>query len=71
MNYVVPLSDIGLADVPAVGMKAAVLGDLRHAGFRVPDGFVITTEALLDTLGDTEPGLDPDTSALPFRRCLT
>ena len=38
----VPLKRIGLADVAAVGRKAAVLGELVAAGFEVPDGVVVT-----------------------------
>ena len=37
------LEAIGGTDVPEVGGKAARLGDLKRQGFRVPDGFVITT----------------------------
>ncbi|RSM44896.1 pyruvate, phosphate dikinase [Amycolatopsis balhimycina DSM 5908] len=64
MDYVLPLSDIALDDVPEVGMKAAVLGDLRRGGFRVPDGFAVTTAALHDALGAAEPGTA--VTELPF-----
>jgi pyruvate,water dikinase len=40
------LSRIRLADSVEVGRKAAVLGELRHAGFRVPAGFAISSGAL-------------------------
>ncbi|MEU0566614.1 PEP/pyruvate-binding domain-containing protein [Nonomuraea sp. NPDC005983] len=53
MNYVVALSEIGLGQVPRVGRKA-VLGELRQAGFPVPDGFVVTTDALEAGLAGTE-----------------
>ena len=43
--YVVPLHDLRRADVSRVGAKAANLGELTHAGFPVPDGFAVTTQA--------------------------
>jgi len=43
--YVVPLRDLTRADVSRVGAKAANLGELLHAGFPVPDGFALTTQA--------------------------
>lgn len=43
---VLPLSDIGLADIHEVGGKMANLGEVfRYAGLPVPDGFAITAEA--------------------------
>ena len=36
-----PLSDVGLEQIREVGGKAARLGELARAGFRVPDGFVL------------------------------
>ena len=44
-RLVVPLSHVTRADAPSVGQKAANLGDLRQAGFAVPDGVVLTTRA--------------------------
>ena len=43
--YVVPLQDLRRANVNRVGAKAANLGELARAGFPVPDGFALTTEA--------------------------
>jgi len=43
--YVVDLHDLTRADLPQVGRKAAVLGELKRAGFSVPDGTVLTVEA--------------------------
>jgi len=43
--YVLPLQDVKRADVSRVGAKAANLGELARAGFPVPDGFAVTTEA--------------------------
>ncbi|MEP7104307.1 MAG: PEP/pyruvate-binding domain-containing protein [Chloroflexota bacterium] len=40
-----PLADLGLDDLPIAGGKAARLGHLAHAGFRVPDGFVVLAGA--------------------------
>jgi len=42
---VVPLSALRAGDIAVAGGKGANLGELIHAGFPVPDGFVITTEA--------------------------
>jgi pyruvate,water dikinase len=38
-------ADIRLASRPTVGGKGASLGELTHAGIRVPPGFVVTTSA--------------------------
>ena len=43
--YVMRLHDLRRADVNRVGAKAANLGELAHAGFPVPDGFALTTQA--------------------------
>jgi hypothetical protein len=43
--YVLPLYDLTRTDVGCVGAKAANLGELARAGFPVPDGFAITTQA--------------------------
>ena len=45
MKTVAPLSDLGRDDVATAGGKAANLGELVRAGFPVPNGFVVTTEA--------------------------
>ena len=37
----VSLDEIGATDAPRVGGKAANLGELKRAGFKVPDGFVV------------------------------
>ncbi len=42
---VVPLSTFGAQDLAVAGGKGANLGELIRAGFPVPDGFVITTDA--------------------------
>src|SRR5918911_1603212 len=43
--YILPLDTLTRADAHRAGAKAATLGDLTCAGFPVPDGFVLTTEA--------------------------
>src|SRR6266576_6563855 len=42
---VVPLDTLDRTSLPAVGGKAANLGELIRAGFAVPSGFCITTVA--------------------------
>ena len=49
-GLVLALDEVGSADAPRVGRKAATLGALRRAGFPVPDGVVVATEALACTL---------------------
>lgn len=61
--YILPLNEIGPGDGPRVGGKAAGLARLIAAGFDVPAGFCVTTEAFrahLDAAGidaaPEEPG---------------
>ncbi|HEX6678219.1 MAG TPA: PEP/pyruvate-binding domain-containing protein, partial [Actinomycetes bacterium] len=49
-GLVLPLDEVGSADAARVGRKAATLGELRRAGFPVPQGVVLTTGALARTL---------------------
>jgi phosphoenolpyruvate synthase/pyruvate phosphate dikinase len=54
MKAVRALRDVSGADFASVGSKAANLAELVHHGYRVPEGFVITTEVyarLLETDG--------------------
>jgi rifampicin phosphotransferase len=44
VNVVVPLDAVDAADAARVGGKAANLGELKKAGFKVPDGFVVIGE---------------------------
>lgn len=44
-RLVVPLAALGAQDLAVAGGKGANLGELIRAGFPVPEGFVITTEA--------------------------
>ncbi|MDF1522419.1 MAG: PEP/pyruvate-binding domain-containing protein [Trueperaceae bacterium] len=50
-TYAVPLDELRATDLPFVGGKGANLGELRHAGFAVPDGFSVTTNAFVSFLG--------------------
>jgi pyruvate,water dikinase len=55
-HLVLSLDEVGLADAPRAGRKAATLGELKRAGFPVPGGVVLTTGALERTLAAA--GLD-------------
>ena len=44
-NLVLSLDDLSKEEVGIAGGKGANLGEMRKAGFPVPDGFVVTTEA--------------------------
>ena len=44
-TYTIPLQDIRREDFSLVGKKALGLAELKRAGFDVPDGFCVTTEA--------------------------
>src|SRR5438309_7430259 len=44
-SYIRFLDDLSISDVGVAGGKGANLGEMRKAGFTVPDGFVVTTEA--------------------------
>ncbi len=46
MIPVLDLSDIRITDIPLVGPKMARLGQLASAGWPVPDGYVVSVEAL-------------------------
>jgi rifampicin phosphotransferase len=50
-QYVLDLTEVDRTTAPAVGGKGANLGDLKRAGFaRVPDGFVVTTDAFREVM---------------------
>jgi pyruvate,water dikinase len=61
---VVPFRSLGLEDVERAGGKAAHLGDLLRAGFPVPDGFAITTEAFDAVVGARREVEPEDVAAL-------
>jgi phosphoenolpyruvate synthase/pyruvate phosphate dikinase len=45
MDRIMMLDAVRAGDEAAVGVKAAFLGELLAAGFRVPAGFVMTVDA--------------------------
>jgi pyruvate,water dikinase len=44
-RWIIPLAEAADSDQHLVGGKAAKLAQLRRAGFRVPNGFCVTTRA--------------------------
>jgi len=44
-KFVVWFRDVGREDIPLVGGKGANLGEMTKAGFPVPNGFIVTSEA--------------------------
>ncbi|MCB9676909.1 MAG: phosphoenolpyruvate synthase [Alphaproteobacteria bacterium] len=54
MEWVVGFDRIGHADLPRVGGKGANLGEMTAAGFPVPDGFCVTTDAFTAFLASAE-----------------
>ncbi|MET1043518.1 MAG: PEP/pyruvate-binding domain-containing protein, partial [Microbacteriaceae bacterium] len=56
--YITRFGELGRADIAVAGGKGANLGELVGAGFAVPDGFVLTTDAY-QAFVDAN-GLDPD-----------
>ena len=65
-RFVIPFSQLGIADVPLVGGKNASLGEmyqhLNPAGVKVPDGFAITADAYRHFLH--QEGLDEQIAAI-------
>ena len=53
--WVLPLDQVGRDDLSRAGGKGANLGELLRAGFRVPDGFVVTTAAFTAAAGGPTP----------------
>jgi pyruvate,water dikinase len=45
MSYTIPFSQLNKTNIPTAGGKGANLGEMTTAGFLVPAGFVLTTEA--------------------------
>ena len=62
---VVDLAELSADSVAAVGGKAANLGELIRAGFDVPPGFCVTTEAYRQAVRGTsvEDGTPTDAAA--------
>lgn len=61
---ILPLRDIEASDGPRVGMKALRLAELARAGFEVPDGFVVTTDAL-DAFSRAGGGAEGSSAPVP------
>ena len=63
------LDDVGIDDVAQLGGKAATLAELKRAGFSVPEGVVVTTEALAQALASAGLGAaagSEDVEAIPL-----
>ena len=58
-QYVYPFSKGDGKNKKLLGGKGANLCEMTQIGLRVPPGFVITTEACLDHLGQKKSGLNP------------
>ena len=61
------LDDAGAEDSGQFGGKAATLAELKRAGFPVPEGFVVTTDALAQALASA--GLGAGLGWRTLRRC--
>ena len=66
MEIVLPFAAIDHSSVAVAGGKAANLGELTQAGFPVPPGFCVTTEAY--ALVAEEAGLEPMLAKLATAR---
>jgi rifampicin phosphotransferase len=64
-----PIDQVSTAERDAVGGKGANLGELAHARFPVPDGFILTTTAY--TLAARAARLDPREPVAAARRLTT
>lgn len=54
LQLVAPLRQFTREKIAAAGVKAAILGELMQAGFQVPPGFVIASQAYdlwIETIG--------------------
>src|SRR3954454_22297899 len=78
MALVVPLGRVDKSSIAVVGGKAQNLGVLTAAGFAVPAGFVVTTEAYelavgdrVDALLDAGPSLEPGPVAQRVRATVS
>ncbi|MDF1540921.1 MAG: PEP/pyruvate-binding domain-containing protein, partial [Candidatus Thorarchaeota archaeon] len=49
-HYVLSLDAISEDSIPLVGGKAAKLGEMKNEGFQIPDAFVVTTKAYVDSI---------------------
>jgi pyruvate,water dikinase len=53
MTYIIDFKDLDKNALPQVGGKNASLGELIHAGIRVPPGFAVTTDSYLSFITTT------------------
>nr|WP_271210191.1 phosphoenolpyruvate synthase [Rhodococcus wratislaviensis]GLK35291.1 phosphoenolpyruvate synthase [Rhodococcus wratislaviensis] len=51
-RWVKPIDQLGLADAPSVGGKAANLGELTRARYPVPPGFAVTADGYLGAMDE-------------------
>ena len=68
MQFIKHFSEINEADLPYVGGKGLNLGKLTRAGFRVPKGFCVTTDAYrfsVDRLSEQAVGAVKDLALAP------
>ena len=67
MTWIKHFAEIGDSDLPLVGGKGLNLGKLTAAGFLVPPGFCVTTDAYRTTVGtaDTQNSEAVQAAALP------
>jgi len=56
-SYTRWFKEVGKNDIPLVGGKGANLGEMTQAGFPVPNGFVVTSQAYFDFIEET--GIKP------------
>src|ERR1041385_4505317 len=63
------IDQVATAELDDVGGKGANLGELAHASFPVPEGFILTTTAY--TLAARAAGLDPTEPVAAARRLTT
>src|SRR6266567_8687701 len=66
MEMVLPFAAIDRSSVAVAGGKAANLGELTQAGFPIPPGFCVTTQAY--ALVAEEAGLEPMLAKLAAAR---
>jgi pyruvate,water dikinase len=53
-KHILPFSNIDKSSLSLVGGKSANLGELTKAGFNVPNGFCVTTEAFKAFIKESE-----------------
>jgi rifampicin phosphotransferase len=63
------IDQVSTPELDAVGGKGASLGELMRAGFPVPEGFILTTEAYALAAGTAR--LDPREPVAAARRLTT